>query len=299
MRPGGDLPVAIGDPRALAENRVAMHYYEPNFLGEALVLLDRYGERAHLLAGGTRVGFRLRAGGVEDDALINLKRITELGGIRADGQRLRIGTLATAAELERHPLVREHAPLLATAAAAMGATQLRTVATIGGNVASGDPASDLALALCACDAIAEVAMSGESSRLVPIDELLARRPVLGAGEVLVALSMLIAAHRASYQRMTTRRGFEMALVAVAVRCQLRGDVVSDVRVALAGAAPTIIRARSAERVLEDGPLSADRTRQAATSAADEARPHDDMRASAVYRQALVAVLVRRALAELR
>jgi len=129
-----------------------MEYFEPNFLEEALVVLDRFGDRAHVLAGGTLLGPRLRASVPAPAALVNLKRIRGLADIAFEDGTVRIGALATARILATHPLVLEHAPLVALAAATVGAPAIRTSATIGGNVLWGDSVADMACALLACDA---------------------------------------------------------------------------------------------------------------------------------------------------
>ncbi|HZW75795.1 MAG TPA: FAD binding domain-containing protein, partial [Caldimonas sp.] len=149
-----------------------MQYFEPNFIGEALVVLDRFGARAKVLAGGTLLGPHLRAHPSEADALVNLKRIRDLSEIRLDGDTLHIGALATARTIARHPLVAQHAPLLTIAAASLGAPQLRTVATIGGNVLSTHHAADLACALLSCDATATIAKLDDATLSLPVEQML-------------------------------------------------------------------------------------------------------------------------------
>jgi CO/xanthine dehydrogenase FAD-binding subunit len=273
-----------------------MQYYEPNFIDEALVLLDRFGASAHVLAGGTRLRFALPRG--PDDALINLKRIPDLSFVERKGTELWIGPLVTAAVLRRHPLVTEHAPLLARAAAALGAAQLQTVATIGGNVVSADPAADLVPALIACDAEAEILSAGGAARVAPIENIVRGRPALEQRELLSVIRIPVAPHRASYQKMTTRKGLEMALVSVAVLCRMNGEVVGHARVAIAGAAPAVMRARSAEDALTGAGLDPVLARAAGVKAAAESQPITDARASAEYRRALVATLTERAVMDL-
>src|SRR5580704_13109346 len=130
----------------------SMQYFEPNFLDEALVVLDRFGPRAKALAGGTRLVPSLRDDSGDVIALVNLKRIASLGSITIGGGQARIGALVTAAELAKSQAVTAAVPLLAVAAASMGSRQIRTLASIGGNICSGDPASDLTVALLASDA---------------------------------------------------------------------------------------------------------------------------------------------------
>jgi aerobic carbon-monoxide dehydrogenase medium subunit len=278
-----------------------MEYYEPNFLDEALVLLDRFGSEARILAGGTRLAFRLRHEGHATGALINLKRIGELGGVELAAGALRVGALCTAAELRSHPLVRQHAPLLAAAAATMGAAQLQTVATLGGNVTSGDAASDLSVALVAHAASCRIEVLDDVAALVPVEQVLARqRPVLAPRELLTTVDIPLGQQRCSYQKMTTRHGFEMALVAVALALRMEGEVIGEARIGLAGVAPSPMRATHAEALLAGKAPTPSVVREAARAAASsDARPRSDARASAEYRRALVATLVERAVLSAR
>ena len=286
----------LWDSPTLVEKRARMQYYEPNFVDEALVLLERFGSRARVLAGGTRLGPLVRQGGVDIHTIINLKRIEEMGTIVATGATLHIGALATAAQLRRHPAVREHAPLLADAAASMGARQLQTLATLGGNICSGDPASDLSVALLACNAICQIATPNESTTSFLIEEVLSRVPPgLTPRELLTEIEIPLGPYRFSYQKMTTRRAFEMALVSVALRCRMEGDAVADARIGLAGAAQMPIRAVGAEQELAGKRITTSVACNVARIAAEaDASPESDSRASGTYRRALVAVLTERA-----
>ncbi|MBC5804750.1 MAG: hypothetical protein DLM53_08550 [Candidatus Eremiobacter antarcticus] len=275
-----------------------MLYFEPNFVDEALVLLDRFGPDARVLAGGTRLRFALHPGDeAEKIALVNVKRISDMRGIQRAGAFLRVGALATAAALTADEQARTFAPLLVRAAESLGAVQLRNVATVGGNICSGDPASDLSAALLAYDARCEVASSQEQSRIVAIEQLLSKRaPILASGELLVAVEIPIGEHRCAYEKVMTRRAFEMALVAVAARCRLEGDTLNDVHIALAGAGETPLRAAGAEAWLRGRRLDeATATEAGRVAAVHDAKPVTDHRAGAEYRRHLVSVLTQRAL----
>jgi len=274
-----------------------MQYFEPNFLDEALVLLDRFAGGARVLAGATRLGPQLRDGADGVETLLNVKRVPELRDVHFDGVSLRIGALVTARELAEDALVRTHAPLVALAAATVGARQLRCVATIGGNICSGDPAADLSTALLACDAVCCIASIRHGSVETPIDRIFKPNVSgLPSGELLVAVRIPAGGACAAYQKMTTRRGFEMALVAVAASLSFEAGHVRRARIALAGAAPTVLRAAGAEAALAGRQLTRASADAAARVAADaDAQPLDDHRASARYRRHLVATLTRRAL----
>ena len=277
-----------------------MEYFEPNFLEEALVVLDRFGDRAHVLAGGTLLGPRLRTDASAVEALVNVKRIRGLADIAFEDGTLRIGALATARVLAAHPLVREHAPLVALAAATVGAPAIRSSATIGGNVLWGDAVADMACALLACDAEATIATLGDGKAHLDVTRLLDRASKgVRSGAILTGFRITpVPGARCAYEKMQTRRAFEFSLVSAAALVRLDGrGFAADAHIALGGAAPTAIRAVAAERALAGKRLDDDSIAEAARAAASaDAQPNDDARASAAYRRELVRVLTARALA---
>jgi CO/xanthine dehydrogenase FAD-binding subunit len=285
----------------------SMQYFEPNYLNEALVVLDRFGARAKPLAGGTRLGPALRHASDDVVALVNLKRIPSLAATTIADGRARIGALVTAAELAKAPAIASSVPLLAASAAAMGSRQLRALATIGGNICSGDPASDLTVALLASDAICVLAALNHGERRIPLrDVLIPGGTICAPGELLAAVEVPITHARTAYQKMMTRRAFEMAVVAVAVSLATdaemadhKGRHYAAVRIAIAGAGPVCLRAAHAEKLASSGPPQGEghdwAERVAEAAAARDAAPEDDDRASADYRRQLVRVLTARAL----
>jgi carbon-monoxide dehydrogenase medium subunit len=274
-----------------------MEYFEPNFLNEALVVLDRYGARAKVLAGGTLLGPQLRDAPDAADALVNVKRISALSEIVLVDGSLRIGALAAAHTLAAHPLVAAHAPLVALAAASMGAPQLRSVATIGGNVLSLHHSADLATALLACDARAVVATLRDGPHELAVEQMLSPGfSGLGHGALVAEFHVPASGAYCAFEKMQTRRAFEMALVSAAVQVAFDRGVVLHARIALGGAAPTPIRATGAEAALAGASIDDASAANAARIAATvDAEPQDDLRASAAYRRHLVGVLVTRAL----
>ena len=276
-----------------------MQYFEPNFVDEALVLLDRFAPDARVLAGGTLLGLEVRANPAAPATIVNVKRIPELHEIAFDGHVLRIGALATARELGEHELVRRYAPLVARAAASIGARQLRTVATLGGNLCSGHPAADLSAALLASDATCHIADIAAGPSTLPLADFL-RDGVraLDRRVLLTGVELSASGGAAAYRKMQTRRAFEMALVAVALLVERTSIVIKRARIGLGGAAPIAMRASHAEAFLAGKTADAGAAREAARIAStQDANPSDDDRASAAYRRQLVSVLTERALLE--
>lgn len=273
-----------------------MEYVEPNFVDEALVVLERYGDGARVLAGGTIVASELRkTHGIA--AVVNVKRIAAMRIIEIDGDLLRIGALATARTLGTHGDIATRAPLVAQAANSMGAPALRTSATIGGNVLSRHHAADLAVALVASDAVAVTCSLRDGALKVPVRDLLTT--TLDPRALLTAFEIPLDDRRCAFAKMQTRRAFELAVVSSAAALRFSDGRAKDVRIAIGGAASIPIRAYRAEAALAGAVLDDASIAAAARAASDDdAIPDDDRRASAAYRRHLAGMLTARALREI-
>ena len=271
---------------------VDLDYLAPSAVEDAVALRASLPSAAFLL-GGTDLLPQMRSGRRSPETLIDLKRIAELHEIRenADGG-LSIGAAVPLADVEAHPLVLARYPLLAECAKTVGAWPLRQRATLAGNVCNASPAADTAVALLALDAVVNVAST--TGRLaMAISELF-----LGPGQTALMPGDLVtdvvlpgsaAGFRGSYQRLSRRKGMDLATVGVLVG--KRGGDTASWRVALAAVAPTPLRVRAAEELLAAKGAAA--AREAASLAVEACRPITDLRGSAEYRREMVGVLVRR------
>ena len=275
-------------------------YVAPPSIEDAIGELRR-GE-ARPLAGGTDLLPQLREGRRNADRIVDLKRIAELGAIRALPQGgVAIGAALSATSVARHPLISARYPAIAAAARLLGSVQVQNRASLGGNVCNAAPSADVVPALICHEADAEIAGAG-GRRHTPLEQLFAGpgRTVLQADEVLTTLCLAAVPPRSAttYLRFTPRREMDIAIAGVAVRIDLAEDrAIALARIALASVAPTPLRATSAERLLQGNKLDRELALAAAGAAAnDDARPISDTRASADYRRSLVEVLTRRGLA---
>jgi carbon-monoxide dehydrogenase medium subunit len=278
---------------------VSFGYHCPDSLEEALKLLGGQGGRVAVLAGGTDLLVKAKQRGVEPSAVVSIRKISSLARIeeRADG--LHIGAAVRLIQLERSEVVRRSFPLLAEAASAVGSIQIRHMATIGGNLCNASPAADGSVALLALDSTLHLA-SLRGTRSLPLSEFF-----LGPGKTALAPDELLAGVSIPYLPARTGTAFarisrtdmDLAKVNVATALTLDGGKVSGARVTLGAVAPTVIRARAAERVLVGRVPSGELLRKAAEEASKEARPITDVRSTAEYRRRLVSVLVRRMLVQ--
>jgi carbon-monoxide dehydrogenase medium subunit len=276
-------------------------YFAPTTLPEAIETLARYNGDARALAGGTDLLIQLKEGRAAPKVVVNIKRIPELRGIAIGHQPsiLSLGALTTAEDIRLSPIVREHAPGLADAAATIASVQIRNLATIGGNVCNASPAADLTPILIALDAAARIA-GPEGERRVSLDEFFTGPGTtrLKPGELLISIEAPLPTAPALYLKHAPRAAMDIAVVGVGLSARTNGGACVDARIVLGAVAPTPLRARRAEAELIGQSLAAGRIRRAAQVAADEARPIDDVRGSAWYRRRMVEVLTRRGLAQL-
>lgn len=269
-------------------------------LEEAVEQLARLGNRSRLLAGGTDLLVDLRRGRAAPDYLV---RITDKGVLReissAEGGGLRMGGMVTLRDLMAFPAVRLDYHALFQAASTMATPQVRTRATIGGNLCNASPAADLAPPLLVYGAEVEVA-GPAGSRRVPLTGFFRgpRANVLEKGEVLRAIWVPAAGpgRGSSFLKLGLRKAQEIAVVsaAVLVRKGATGRI-EELRIALGAAAPTPIRVPEIEEKYTGETFSPALADRIAEGAAGAVRPIDDMRSSAAYRRDMAAVLVKRAL----
>jgi len=275
--------------------------YQPTSLHEASGLLKESGPGARFLAGGTDLVIAMKEKGLVPNYIVDLKKIPGLTGIRenTDGS-MTIGALTTMREIEISPFVTKKYPFLAQSAAEVGSIQIRNRATVGGNMANATPSADVAPALIALNATAKiVGLSGEKQVLL---EEFFRGPgqtIMSPEEILTEITipktdpLLVG----EYIKFSPREMMDLAYIGVAVAFVLeqKQKRASNVRIVLGAVAPTPIRARKAEAILEGQNLTEDLAQKAGDQAATESRPISDVRSSAEYRRAMVGAMTKRAI----
>ncbi len=275
----------------------------PATVDEAIALMARHGARARYWAGGTDMTLLWRRKQVDLDLCIDLTALDGHRMIDVGADAIRIGALATLTQLERaatrHPLL----AMLSDVAKLMCTPQTRTIATIGGNLCNASPAADLSPCFVALDATVTLA-SPAGERTIPLESFFTgpKRTALAPAEIMTSIGIpLPGKYLAGAYRRVARTVVDIALVNASASLLLDDTRrVRRARIALGAVGPVILRSPDAEAMLtgltaEDltEPIRAD----AGERAAIDARPIDDVRASAEYRRHMIAVMVRRALAD--
>jgi len=282
---------------------VTYDYHEPETMAEALDLMARHGEDAHLVAGATAFTLLWRQGLLRPGHVIGLRRIATLGGITSTEGGLVIGATVTHRAIERSVEVGRYCPALTRAFASVATVRVRNQATLGGNLAHADPAQDPPPMLIALGAEV-VATSAAGERTIPVDELFVDvfTTSLRADEILTAVRCpaLAPGTRATYLKFLPRTADDYATVSVAATLRLDADGrCADVRVALGGAAGTPVHARAVEDALRGESPTDQRIADAAALVLDLVDPPDDARGSAAYKRRMARVWTERALRGLR
>ncbi|HKY09723.1 MAG TPA: FAD binding domain-containing protein [Candidatus Binatia bacterium] len=276
-----------------------MDYFEPKTVEETLSILDKHGGEAKVIAGGTDVMVDIKFK-EEPGALVNIKRLPGMSGVKENGGSLRIGALTTIRDLETNALLREKLPVLWEAAHQFASLQVRNTATIGGNICRASPSGETLAPLVVLEAKAKVAFSG-GEKTVPFTSFFQGpgKSSAGVNGLLTEIEVPYpaAGSKGVYLKHAVRGAMDIAMVGVAVLVTPDSgkNHIQEARIGLGAVAPTPVRATKAEALLRGKPLSASLLKEAAAMAASESSPISDQRSSAEYRRWIVEALTRRGL----
>jgi carbon-monoxide dehydrogenase medium subunit len=274
-------------------------YLEPTSVADACALLQQHGSEAKVFAGGTHVTILLKQGLYQPKVLVNIKKIPELSGIKFDAaEGLIIGALVTHRELETSALVMEKLPVLCEAEREVANIRVRNMGTVGGNLASGEPLTDLAQIFIALEG--QLKITGPSGqRAIPVEELFLDfyTTSLAEDEIItqVVLPPLPPRSGIEYIRFSSSSVVDKPSAGVAVRLTLDKEMVQVARIVLGCVGPTPVRARNAEAVITGKKLTDELIANAGAMASQECSPMSDLRGSEQYKRAIVGTLVKRAL----
>jgi carbon-monoxide dehydrogenase medium subunit len=256
-------------------------FHRPKNLAEAVRALQSADE-AKLLAGGQSLLPVMKLDLAAPPALVSIRHLDELRGIRMHGDRLVMGAATTHAEVSRSREVLAAIPALAELAGEIGDPQVRNRGTLGGSVAHNDPAADYPAALVALDAVIVT-----SQRQIAAEDFFQGmfRTALEPAEIIKEVSFAVP--RAARYMKFANPASRYAIVGVMVARHANG-----VRVAVTGAGPGVFRVSEMEQALGK--------RFTPEALSGIAMPENDLAsdgfASATYRAHLIGVMARRAVA---
>ena len=276
-------------------------YLSPDTLADALGLLNQYGPKAKVLAGGTDLIPEMKWGEHQPAYVLSLGRISGLDHMDYDEKTgLKLGALCRIAQIEKSQVIKKHYPILAQAASLLASMEIRNRATVGGNLCTAAPSADMPPSLLALETKAVIA-STEGERVLPLDDFFTgpKQTILDHHEILVRLEIppMKPNSAGEYVKFGRRRAMEIAMIGMAALLTIdpENNQCIDSKLAFATAAPTPIRAKEAEKKLIGNKLDADIIETAAQMASKEASPRTSWRATEAYRRDLIYVLTGRAI----
>jgi len=277
----------------------AFEHYAPDSVEELLELLKSK-PNAKLIAGGTDLLLQMKEGTAQPEIVVSLKNVEELGGFSVSKNGYRLGTGMTLRRITRSNELTQNFPGLIYAAGVVASEQIRSLATLGGNICNASPSADMVPPLIALDAVVQL-VSSQSQRELPLSEFFKGpgESVLKSGEILHSIFLPQPSGSMIYSKHAPRKYMDLAVVGVAVRLAKKHGKINEARVALGAVGPVPFRAEKTEALLAGQTLTTELMREAGEMAAGECVPIDDIRGSAWYRKRMVKVHVRRNLEALR
>ena len=275
-------------------------FLSPKTLNAALRAIEARGRNYKLLAGGTNLIPDLREGNIRAQRVVDLGGIDTLKYIREEKGTVRVGALATIADLLNSPVIKKQAPVLWQAAYNFAGPMVRNRATVGGNLADASPAADSAIPLLALKAQVKL-QSLKEQRTVGLDKFFTgyRKTVIKPGEILTEVKFPVPGRGAKqgYCKLGRRNAMAISVASVAMVLGMNGQACTDACIALGAVAPVPLRAKKAEALLVGKAVDEALARKCGELAAAGAKPIDDIRAPAEYRRLMCEVLVRRILCQ--
>ncbi len=269
----------------------------PTTIDEAIGLLADETD-AKCLAGGQTLAAMMNADLIEPDALVSLKKITELHDIRRlDDGSVRIGAMTTHATLAASAEFNSAHEIVKKAAQVIAHPAVRNAGTIGGSIVHGDPAADYPAALVVAEAMVN-ASGPAGARAIPISEFFVDYLETALAETEIVTSIDLppsAADSVTVYDKIARVDGDFATLSLALIGVRDGDTFSALRITLGSAGPTPVRVADAEQCLTGRSITRSDLEKAADALVAACDPIDDIRGSSAYRLKLVPRVLGRAI----
>jgi aerobic carbon-monoxide dehydrogenase medium subunit len=270
-----------------------MRYLSPETAKEAANLLAKEKGKAYVLAGGTDLLVKMKAGMIEPDTVIDIKRIKGMREIKKTASGFTIGAGTPCSSLTSHAALAKAYPGIVDAAGLIGSKQVQGRCTIAGNLCNASPAADSVPAMVAAGAKA-VIVGAKGKRKIAVEDVTigVGKTILKKGEFIEAIELpkRKAKSADAYLRFTPRTEMDIAVVSAAVNLELDGKgVIKAARVALGAVAPTVLLVKAAAKAIIGTKLD-----DAALAKLTACAPIDDKRGTIEFRTEVAGVLARRA-----
>jgi carbon-monoxide dehydrogenase medium subunit len=278
----------------------AFRYLRARSIADACAMLAEHGADARILAGGQSLMPVLNLRLANPAVLVDINPVAEMAGISVDQSTVRIGALTRYRDIQDSPIIRQHLGLIADALPFVAHAAIRNRGTIGGSLATADPAAEMPACCLALDA-RMILESTRGQRTVPADEFFRStfETALEPDELLTKIEFPIEGPdwRHAFAEFSRRHG-DFAIVGAAARARLNTRRFADIRVVMFGIADRPMRIYAAEKALLSAANLKEGIAAAQATLATALEPPSDNQTSSETRLHLARVLLGRALAQL-
>jgi CO/xanthine dehydrogenase FAD-binding subunit len=278
-----------------------MKYFEPKSVTEAISLLSTYKDGGKILAGGTALLVLMKQKIYMPECLINIKKIKDLHRITSnEGEGITVGALNRLSDIEFNPIIEKNCPSVIEGIKSIGSPLIRNLATVGGNICHGDPASGFILQLIAMDSKLRL-VGSDVERWVPIDEFYVDlfETKIRVDEILTEIYIPLNPSNSgsAYLKHCARKAVDRPIISVAALVTLnpKALICEKIRIAIGGSAKTPVRARGAEQKAQNRNIDLKVIEEIGDAAYEEVSPTGDIYNSAPYKREMVRVFVKRAI----
>jgi CO/xanthine dehydrogenase FAD-binding subunit len=275
-------------------------YLRVDSLAQALEKLNQYGGDAKLIAGGQSLVPMMAMRLARPAWLLDINRLDILKDILVGDSVVETGAGVRQRDLEFHPQLKTHLPLLALGLKWVGHEQTRNRGTVGGSLVHADPSAELALAALILDVDLTLESHEDPVRTLRASEFFLG-PMLTATAETEALTRIKwpvwqgARIGAAFEETAIRKGdFAMASAACQIQTHENGTI-SRISFGLGGVDGTPQVYPDLAASLVNQTLTTELAKHIAFEAAQNTQPGSDMHASADYRKHLAQALLTRAL----
>ena len=273
---------------------------QPRSLAEAVELLQKYGDDARVIGGGTTLVILMKQRALYYPYLVDLQTIPGLNAIKNNGEGVRIGALVTHRMVELSPVIRRSFPVVAEAFSHIGNVRVRQTASVGGNLAHADYRLDPPPPLLVLGA--EVSAFGpQGTRTIPLKAFFRGmyETILDPGEILteVRIPPMPSGSRAVYLRYSTLSANDWPCVGVAGYLEKTKSRCKELRLALGGVAATPVLISGLEFV-NDQPVDDGLISKIQDAVEEQISPASDLRGSEWYKRRMARLFTKKVIEQL-
>tara|TARA_Y100000590_G_scaffold153023_1_gene175734 strand:+ start:785 stop:2224 length:1440 start_codon:yes stop_codon:yes gene_type:complete len=272
-------------------------YFAPRYVNELKKILKK-NTNSHLLSGGTDLSLVVTKERKDIDSIIYLNSINELNYIKNNNKFIEVGATTPLTKFENY--IQKYYPDFNSILKRYGSVQIRSVATIAGNIATASPIGDTLPLLLSLDAKV-VLKSIKKTKVVPINNFFLgyRKTKLKKGQFIESVRIpLFSKNIFKAYKISKRFDDDISAICASFNVEIKNKRIKNIRIAFGGMAPTPQRAKYCEKILLNSSITKEIIEKAEKALEQDFKPISDMRASRKYRMIVAKNLLKKCFLEI-